>query len=572
MVNFRQAQYKDISKIQKFIRENYRKDHVLGNSKALFIQEYLSTYSNLNHFEKINFYLAENNEVIESILGFYEQTNEVCLSMWVGKAKTTAGIQLLNHVTKKFTKPIVVVGISESAKQVYKALNYNFGELKYYGYIFDNELEGENNPIIGDEFNITDLGCEQLLYPFDEYMRRVVNNNFRKYNFIKVEDTIFAYRNIRSDFVLIVDVIGSKMKIEEKIELLAKKLKVTGVSIWTNVELEMNYCENLNFNFICSDINNKTINKIDYCTNDDSKRFITKLWGDQDRPGRLYDKYAIVNNFMYHFIRDDKTVSHYRSVDQFKTDIKYLVSHYKPLTLLELKTGQFDPLEEYFAVSFDDYYSEHEQLVAPYLQANGIEGQFFVPFNKEGILKANKIQQILKYVKHDVINNILEARQEKLQIDEQNTTFDSDDIFILKRTLQMSDDELIEQLYLQCPKNINYGTNVVEVGKKHYIGSHMVSHSHMTKLTCEEIQSELEACEHNLPLSLANIAKGIAYPYGSYDKRVLNIVKDYGYKFGWTTKRSYGVIGTEGNLEISRYDCNDIDNIRLDNGENNVLS
>lgn len=572
MVIFRQAQYKDISNIQKFIRENYRTDHVLGNCKALFIQEYLSTYNNLNHLEKINFYLAENNEVIEGILGYYEQSNEICLSMWVGKDKTTAGIQLLNHVTKLFTKPIVVVGISEGAKRVYEALNYNFGELKYYGYVVDIELEGQNIPIISEEFKTSDLVSEQLLYPLEEYMRRVVNNNFREYNFIKIEDTILVYRVIRSDFVLIVDVIGNKSKIESKIRECAYKLEVTGIAIWTNIVLEMEYCENLNFNFSCSDINNKTFNRIDYCTNDDSKRFITKLWGDQDRPGRLSDKYAIVNNFMYHFIRDDKTVSHYRSIDQFKTDIKFLLSNYRPITLLELKTGQFDPLEEYFAVSFDDYYSEHEQLVAPYLKAHGIEGQFFVPYNKDEVLKANKIQQILKYVKHDVINNILEARQENLQIKEQNSTFDDDSIFILKRILQASDDELIEQLYRQCPKNIKYGTRVKEVGKNHYIGSHMVSHNHMTKQTSEEINKEIEKCEQNLPLSLVNIAKGIAYPYGTYDKRILNIVKDKGYKFGWTTKRSYGIIGTEGNLEISRYDCNDIDTIQLCTGENNVLS
>lgn len=571
-MNFRQAEYKDIRKIQDFIRENYRKDHVLGNSKALFVQEYLNTYNNLNPSQKINFYVAEKGNTIESILGFYEQTKEICLSMWVGKDKTSAGIQLLNYVTKIFEKPIVVVGISNSAKKVYEALDYKFGDLKYYGYVAETTIEHNKLDIKQEVFDHQDLVTEQLLYPYDEYIRRVVNNHFREYNFIKIENTIFVYRLIRADFALIVDVIGKRNQLEQKIRKLACKLKVTGVSIWTNIELKLEYCENLNFNFSCSDINRKISNKIDYCSNDGAPRFITKLWGDQDRLGRLNDKYALVNNFMYHFIRDDNTVSHSRSEKRFKADISYLLSNYKPISIIELKTGQFDPLNEYFTVSFDDYYIEHEHFVAPYLEKLGIEAQFFVPFNKSEVLKVNKIQQILRYVKHDVIYNILESRGGIPEVVEKNNTFDDDEIFTLKRILQSSDIDLIDQLYRQCPRNISYGTNISKVGKMHYVGAHTVSHSHMIDQSDEEIKLELQECEKNLPLSHINIAKGIAYPYGSYDNRILKLVKNEGYKFGWTTKRTYGVIGTEGNLEISRFDCNDLDILQVDCGDNNVLS
>ncbi|WP_141691160.1 hypothetical protein, partial [Brochothrix thermosphacta] len=76
MSSFRRAVYSDIPLIQKFIHENFKKDHILSKNKALFVNEYVQQTNTLDQDAEINFYVYSHNQKIVSILGFYEYSEE----------------------------------------------------------------------------------------------------------------------------------------------------------------------------------------------------------------------------------------------------------------------------------------------------------------------------------------------------------------------------------------------------------------------------------------------------------------------------------------------------------------
>jgi peptidoglycan/xylan/chitin deacetylase (PgdA/CDA1 family) len=63
-------------------------------------------------------------------------------------------------------------------------------------------------------------------------------------------------------------------------------------------------------------------------------------------------------------------------------------------------------------------------------------------------------------------------------------------------------------------------------------GSHTVNHPFLSNLTNAEIMSELFDSKKVIEEKLGCKIKGIAYPSGYYDHRVINCAKDCGYQFG----------------------------------------
>jgi peptidoglycan/xylan/chitin deacetylase (PgdA/CDA1 family) len=60
------------------------------------------------------------------------------------------------------------------------------------------------------------------------------------------------------------------------------------------------------------------------------------------------------------------------------------------------------------------------------------------------------------------------------------------------------------------------------------LGWHTWSHPHLTELNDDNLREQLRP---RLPFSLADIqVKAFAYPYGNFDERVIQFVKDAGYE------------------------------------------
>jgi peptidoglycan/xylan/chitin deacetylase (PgdA/CDA1 family) len=67
------------------------------------------------------------------------------------------------------------------------------------------------------------------------------------------------------------------------------------------------------------------------------------------------------------------------------------------------------------------------------------------------------------------------------------------------------------------------------------IGSHGVSHAHLTRLTDEEVRRELADSKQELEDELGRPCPDFAYPYGEHDQRVRRLVRAAGYE------RAYGL-------------------------------
>jgi peptidoglycan/xylan/chitin deacetylase (PgdA/CDA1 family) len=67
------------------------------------------------------------------------------------------------------------------------------------------------------------------------------------------------------------------------------------------------------------------------------------------------------------------------------------------------------------------------------------------------------------------------------------------------------------------------------------IGSHGVSHAHLTRLSDAEVRSELAGSREQIELELGRRCTELAYPYGEHDDRVRRLARAAGYE------RAYGL-------------------------------
>jgi peptidoglycan/xylan/chitin deacetylase (PgdA/CDA1 family) len=71
------------------------------------------------------------------------------------------------------------------------------------------------------------------------------------------------------------------------------------------------------------------------------------------------------------------------------------------------------------------------------------------------------------------------------------------------------------------------------------IGSHGVSHAHLTRLTDDEVGRELRESKQQIEDELGRPCLELAYPYGEHDERVRRIARGAGYERGYALwKRS----------------------------------
>jgi len=108
-----------------------------------------------------------------------------------------------------------------------------------------------------------------------------------------------------------------------------------------------------------------------------------------------------------------------------------------------------------------------------------------------------------------------------------------------------------EQNEFKEPLNILTEKQILEMAKFGIeFGSHACNHVHLPQLSSENLKNELINSKLILEKLLKLEIYSVAYPYGSYDKNVLELASEAGYKFGVTTKK--GDNTQTGNLELNR--------------------
>lgn len=76
------------------------------------------------------------------------------------------------------------------------------------------------------------------------------------------------------------------------------------------------------------------------------------------------------------------------------------------------------------------------------------------------------------------------------------------------------------------------------------IGSHTLTHPHLTSLSDEQLSQEIVDSKHKLEDAIGREVTSFSYPYGDYDCRVLNAAVAAGYKNALSTKLGAIVPGT----------------------------
>ncbi len=91
-----------------------------------------------------------------------------------------------------------------------------------------------------------------------------------------------------------------------------------------------------------------------------------------------------------------------------------------------------------------------------------------------------------------------------------------------------------------------------------FFGSQSYGHDWLAHLNDECLSFELEQSERFLSnINKKNNEKIMCYPYGSYDKRVIDKIKNLGYKIGLTTKVGDAELNSENAFTLERFDTND---------------
>lgn len=129
----------DFEKLQNFIHEKWKHNHVLAIDKTLFDFQHKSK-------DRLNFVISKNeNNEITGILGFIpiskfdeelKKSNDLWLAIWKvdeNKAEPGTGFSLLKWLEKQI-KPqsIASIGINNEVKRIYNVLGYKTGILNQY--------------------------------------------------------------------------------------------------------------------------------------------------------------------------------------------------------------------------------------------------------------------------------------------------------------------------------------------------------------------------------------------------------------------------------------------------------
>ena len=139
MIRF--AKTTDVDAIMEFIDEHWKKGHILGNNKTLFL------YQHNMLKDELSFVIAENNNnIIDGVLGYIpygKEDRDVMLALW--KVNHTEGpmlgICMLQYLIDNVNaRNVSCPGINRKVRGIYEYLGYYTGEMKHWYRLNNKEL------------------------------------------------------------------------------------------------------------------------------------------------------------------------------------------------------------------------------------------------------------------------------------------------------------------------------------------------------------------------------------------------------------------------------------------------
>ena len=248
MLEIRFCRLAEIEKLQRFLHEKWKANHILSVNKELLLWQHHEWGS-----EFLNFVVAvlESTGEFVGILGFIplwkfdtnlKHTRQIWLSLWKTderpELRPGIGLSMLSYIEEKLEpQSIGVSGINETVIPLYEWLGYKTGEMNHY-YILNPAAES----IISNNLRLPDIkanGTSNRLYRIDNpkdfvwqtpvYMPEkgidFINNRYQthpwyQYKFLRMalnngEFALIVYRKVKvaDEFCLrIVDIWGDLKK------------------------------------------------------------------------------------------------------------------------------------------------------------------------------------------------------------------------------------------------------------------------------------------------------------------------------------------------------------------------
>jgi peptidoglycan/xylan/chitin deacetylase (PgdA/CDA1 family) len=308
--------------------------------------------------------------------------------------------------------------------------------------------------------------------------------------------------------------------------------------------------------------------------------------------------YSDITVVMYHYVRDIKKSS-YKNIKGLETkcfieQIKYLKKNYNIIRIEELiesieKKIKLPP--KALLLTFDDGYADHFKNVFPVLKEFNIQGSFYIPakaviYNE--VLDVNKLHFILASETNttkiiDDIKKLLCEYKLKFNLEDFNyyykklafkNRWDNPNVIFIKRLLQVELNEGLRLLIVNYLFKKYVGVKESDFAKKLYvnedqiktmlksgmhIGCHGYNHYWWNRLSSSDLEKEIDLSLHFLKNLGVDISKWTsAYPYGSYNQDVKELLEYKKCRVAFTTDLGIANNSYNNRLTMKRLDTNDI--------------
>ena len=298
---------------------------------------------------------------------------------------------------------------------------------------------------------------------------------------------------------------------------------------------------------------------------------------------------------MYHYVRDIKKSKfpNLKALDikDFEKQISYFKDKFNILnqdSFLDIIDNNKIPKKKSILLTFDDGYIDHYEYVFPILRKNNISGIFYPPvqtIKNNKVLDVNKIHFILeKEEDRDKILKKIDLHLKKfskksisdIELNNINlkSRFDDKKTKLIKQLLQNFLPEKIKEKILNLIFEDILNIDEKSFAKKIYLnkeqihemsknqmffGLHGYNHIRLEHLSVKKQSYEIENSIRFFEKS--GICKkdiSFCYPYGSYNKGSMFLLKKNKIKFALTTKLGpINKCNILNKFEIPRFDAND---------------
>lgn len=299
---------------------------------------------------------------------------------------------------------------------------------------------------------------------------------------------------------------------------------------------------------------------------------------------------------MYHYTRD---LRHSRypeikglDIALFRQQIEFMKENFDVVTMeqvMDAVEGKIELPEKALLLTFDDGYLDNYLFAFPILEEFGVQGSFFIPgktFTTHQLLDVNKIHYILASANIGELVEDVKKEMDYYRGKEYDfapteelfheyaiaSRFDSKDTIFVKRMLQTVLPEklrnaissnLFEKYVGVTEEQLAYELYMTEeqirTMKRHgmFIGVHGYDHYWLGDLPKDQMHQDITKALEVMDEFIDRKHWVMNYPYGSYNKDVLDYITRQGACIGLTTDTRVADLKQDNVLELPRLDCND---------------